>query len=273
MNLHKHARLTPHGRALLVRRVQQGLRIEEAAQAAGVSVRTAYKWLRRFREEGEAGLQDRSSRPRHCPHATSSILMVSVIELRRERRTYRQIASELGLAVSTVARRLKRVGLHRLAELDEPLGLRQRRGDHDDGDHRTQLAGRVVVLARGHNNGAGYRALCRLISDAHARTTGKAGGAVPVAVTRAELALLARHGSEIAARFGPQAMRNEYGAGGIDNWENLTISGCIITKNLGQFGGGQAAVLLQRSQDFHGRGIESMVFHLKGKNRKDLPKR
>ncbi len=58
----------------------------------------------------------------------------------------------------------------------------------DDGDHRTQLAGRVVVLARGHNNGAGYRALCRLVSDAHARTSGKAGGTVPVAVTRAELA-------------------------------------------------------------------------------------
>jgi error-prone DNA polymerase len=58
----------------------------------------------------------------------------------------------------------------------------------DDGDLRTQLSGRVVVLAHGQNNGAGYRALCRLISDAHARTTGKAGGAVPVAVTRAELA-------------------------------------------------------------------------------------
>ncbi|UTT67965.1 DNA polymerase III subunit alpha [Arthrobacter sp. DNA4] len=58
----------------------------------------------------------------------------------------------------------------------------------DDGDHRTQVAGRVVVLARGQNNGAGYRALCRLVSDAHARTSGKAGGAVPAAVTRAELA-------------------------------------------------------------------------------------
>jgi error-prone DNA polymerase len=58
----------------------------------------------------------------------------------------------------------------------------------DDGDHRTQLAGRVVVLARGNNNGAGYRALCRLVSDAHARTSGKSGGVVPVAVTRAELA-------------------------------------------------------------------------------------
>lgn len=58
----------------------------------------------------------------------------------------------------------------------------------DEGDLRTQLSGRVVVLAHGHNNGAGYKALCRLISDAHARTTGKAGGAVPAAVTRAELA-------------------------------------------------------------------------------------
>src|SRR6478752_9737507 len=58
----------------------------------------------------------------------------------------------------------------------------------DDSDHRTQVAGRVVVLARGQNNGAGYRALCRLVSDAHARTSGKAGGAVPAAVTRAELA-------------------------------------------------------------------------------------
>ena len=58
----------------------------------------------------------------------------------------------------------------------------------DAGDHRTQTAGRVVVLAHGHNQGAGYRALCRLISDAHSRTSGKAGGTVPVAVTRAELA-------------------------------------------------------------------------------------
>lgn len=58
----------------------------------------------------------------------------------------------------------------------------------DDGDHRTQVAGRVVVLAHGNNNGAGYKALCRLVSDAHARTSGKAGGVVPVAVTRGELA-------------------------------------------------------------------------------------
>lgn len=55
MNIHKNARLTPHGRALLVRRMlDDGLRPEEAAQASGVSVRTAYKWLQRFREEGRS---------------------------------------------------------------------------------------------------------------------------------------------------------------------------------------------------------------------------
>ncbi len=118
MNLHKHARLTPRGRALLVQRIEQGLRVEDAAQAAGVSVRTAYKWLRRFREEGEAGLQDRSSRPRFCPHATSDALLDRLVEQRRARKTYRQIADDLGMAVSTVARRLRKLGLHRLAELE-----------------------------------------------------------------------------------------------------------------------------------------------------------
>lgn len=118
MNLHKHARLTPRGRALLVQRIQQGLRVEEAAQAAGVSVRTAYKWLKRFREEGESGLMDRSSRPHVCPHATAQAVIEKLIERRRARQTYRQIAYELDVAPSTVARRLKQVGLNRLAELE-----------------------------------------------------------------------------------------------------------------------------------------------------------
>ncbi|OLU23552.1 IS481 family transposase, partial [Pseudomonas sp. PA15(2017)] len=118
MNLHKHARLTPRGRALLVQRMLDGLRVEDAAQAAGVSVRTAYKWLRRFREEGEAGLMDRSSRPHSCPHETAIDLIAQLIQLRQSRHTYRQIALALGVAVSTVARRLKQAGFHRLAELE-----------------------------------------------------------------------------------------------------------------------------------------------------------
>lgn len=119
MNLHKHARLSPRGRALLVDRVlEQGLRVEEAAHAAGVSVRTAYKWLKRFREEGSEGLADRSSRPHGCPHATAHGVVDQLIERRRMRQTYRQIAQELGVAASTTARLLRRAGLHRLAELE-----------------------------------------------------------------------------------------------------------------------------------------------------------
>jgi len=119
MNLHKHARLTPRGRALLVQRViEHGLRVEEAAQASGVSVRTAYKWLKRFREEGVAGLQDRSSRPHHCPHATPAAKVAELVSRRRQRHTYRQIAHELRVAPSTTGRLLKRAGLNRLSELE-----------------------------------------------------------------------------------------------------------------------------------------------------------
>lgn len=121
MNNHKNARLTPHGRALLVSRVlEEGLRPCEAAQAMGVSRRTVYKWLRRFREAGPAGLQSRSSRPRRCPHQTPAQRVRQVIERRCRRQTYRQIALGLGLGQSTVARILKRAGLNRLAYLDPP---------------------------------------------------------------------------------------------------------------------------------------------------------
>jgi transposase InsO family protein len=118
MNLHKHARLTPRGRALLVQRVtEQGLRAEDAAQASGVSVRTAYKWLRRYREEGPDGLQDRSSRPHRCPHATPLAQVQQVLEQRRQRKTYRQIANTVPVALSSIARWVRKAGLHRLAEL------------------------------------------------------------------------------------------------------------------------------------------------------------
>jgi transposase InsO family protein len=118
MNNHKNARLTVHGRVLLVKRVvEQGLRPEEAAQAAGISVRTAYKWLKRYREEGELGLQNRSSRPQSCPHALPATQVEAVVEQRKQRRTYRHISQTLGISHSTVARILRRRGLNRLCEL------------------------------------------------------------------------------------------------------------------------------------------------------------
>ena len=119
MNIHNNARLTPRGREILVRRiVDDGLRVREAAQASGVSVRTGSKWLARFREQGWSGLYDRSSKPRHCPHQTPDELRNRVIELRRQRRTYRQISLELGVSQSTVGRVLCRAGLNRLSSLE-----------------------------------------------------------------------------------------------------------------------------------------------------------
>ena len=119
MNNHKNARLTVYGRLLLVRRIlEDGLRPAEAAQAMGVSSRTAYKWLLRYQTEGELGLQNRSSRPQQCPHATPKNLIRCVIKLRRQRQTYRQIAFSLGLSQSTVARILVAAGLNRLSHLE-----------------------------------------------------------------------------------------------------------------------------------------------------------
>ncbi len=119
MNRHKNERLTFHSRVLLVRRVlEEGLRPEEVAQAMGVSVRTVYKWLQRYREEGEQGLYNRSSRPRAHPQATPPGIIQQVIQLRRYRQTYRQIAEALGISQSTVSRILQRAGLNRLAALE-----------------------------------------------------------------------------------------------------------------------------------------------------------
>jgi transposase InsO family protein len=125
VNTHKNARLTVYSRELLVRRIIGGLRAEEAAQAAGVSVRTAYKWLKRYREQGLDGLHNRSSRPKHCPHATPADCSEKIIERRKCRHTYRQISRDLGVGHSTVARLLRREGLNRLANL-EPARTVQR---------------------------------------------------------------------------------------------------------------------------------------------------
>lgn len=122
MNSHKHARLTPKGRALLVNRVlQQGWKVGAASEAGGVSVRTAYKWLARFKAEGLPGLNDRSSKPAHCPHATSAVDRAQFEALRRQRWPLWRIAMQAGRSLATLSRCMKRVGLSRLRSLEPVL--------------------------------------------------------------------------------------------------------------------------------------------------------
>ena len=123
MNIHRSARTCVAGRALLVERIlRQGWTPAGAAAAAGVSVRTAYKWLRRFRLEGSVGLADRSSRPQHSPTQLQLEKAHIVIELRRTKRmTAAKIAAVLHLARSTVARLLQRSGIGRLRLLEPKL--------------------------------------------------------------------------------------------------------------------------------------------------------
>ena len=123
MNVHKNARLTPHGRERIVRQVGSGQTPKAVAEAAGVCPRTVRKWVERYRREGLAGLRDRSSRPHHLYRPTPQALVEQVESLRRQRRTGKQIAAELHISSATVSRILRRLGLNRIAALEpaEPV--------------------------------------------------------------------------------------------------------------------------------------------------------
>jgi transposase InsO family protein len=125
---HRRARLAPFGRLLLVQRVQDmGWSVPRAAEAAGVSRMTVYKWLRRYETEGLAGLEDRSSRPQHSPRTTPDEQQAAVLELRRRLRWGpHRIGPQLGLARSTVYGVLQRAGESRLSDGDRTTGIRIR---------------------------------------------------------------------------------------------------------------------------------------------------
>lgn len=118
MDVHQNARLTFACRELLVQRIQAGRPKAQVAKELGVSVRTADKWLRRFRDQGREGLRDRRSRPQRSPRATPDVLRNAVVALRRQRLTLATIASQLGLSRATVARIAKAAGLNRLSKLE-----------------------------------------------------------------------------------------------------------------------------------------------------------
>jgi transposase InsO family protein len=152
MMLHANAALSWQGRRLLVGRVvEQGWTLSAAAEAAGVSVRCARKWVGRYRLFGEEGLRDRSSAPRRVWTRTSSERVEAVVKLRRLRFTAAEIADTLGMALSTVSGILTRAGLGRLGRLGLEPARRYERARPGELVHiDVKKLGRIV-------GGAGWR--------------------------------------------------------------------------------------------------------------------
>jgi len=124
MNIHKNARLTYARRLEMVRSIiKRKLTRAEAALEAGVSEPTARKWLGRYLAEGEAGLKDRSSRPKRSPRAIEPQTALTIVELRHRRLTQARIAQTINVSKSTVGRVLRRARLSRLRDLQpcEPV--------------------------------------------------------------------------------------------------------------------------------------------------------
>jgi transposase len=120
---HRNARLTFHGRRLLVARVESGMPVAHVAKAMGVSRQCAHRWVARFAAEGEAGLHDRSSRPRRCPARTAPEVEQAVLRTRREeRRGQDWLGPELGVPARTVSRILRRHQVPYLRECDPLTG-------------------------------------------------------------------------------------------------------------------------------------------------------
>ena len=155
MNVHKNARLTPVGRAVMIGRIEAGWPVRRAAAAAGVSERTAYTWLGRHRQGGERRLCDRSSAPRRCPRRVSPQRVAEIERLRRERMTGPAIARLLDMARSTVGLVLRRLGLGRLKQLEpKPPVVRYERARPGEMIH-------LDIKKLGKINGVGHRFLPR----------------------------------------------------------------------------------------------------------------
>jgi transposase InsO family protein len=174
MKIHANARTCPNSRRLLIKRIEEeNWSLMVAAEAAGISERSARKWLSRWRAEGEAGLLDRSSAPRRVPSRLPADRLEAIEALRRLRMTAVEIAEVLGMALSTVSRWLARIGLGKRSRLEAPEPPnryeRKRPGEliHVD----------IKKLGRIGRRGAGHRVLGHGRRQSQERTGPKRLGA------------------------------------------------------------------------------------------------
>jgi len=120
---HRNARLTPHGRRLIVERVQAGQPVSHVAKAMGVSRQCAHRWINRFNDAGDDGLEDRSSRPHTSPNQSAPDVEERVLAARREHRCGPdQLTHEVDVPARTITRILRRNGVPRLRDCDPLTG-------------------------------------------------------------------------------------------------------------------------------------------------------
>jgi transposase InsO family protein len=121
--MHRNAPLTPEGRRRLCELIEEGWSVASAAESFRISRQTAHKWWRRYQEAGNAGLIDRSSRPRRCPAKTSAKVERRVVELRRRHQvSAARLSQRAGVPASTLHQIWARHGVSRLSDLERRSG-------------------------------------------------------------------------------------------------------------------------------------------------------
>jgi transposase InsO family protein len=178
MQVHARAPLSPIGRRRVVDRVRLGVwSVAAAAEAAGVTERTIYRWLARFRDHGEAGLVDRPPVARHQPRKTPPDRVDVICALRRLRMTASEIAECLSMPLSTVSAVLLREGLGKRSRLapPEPANRYERRRPGELVHIDIKKLGRIVVPGHAVTGNRRQRAPRTRVGQADGRLLGTAG--------------------------------------------------------------------------------------------------
>jgi transposase InsO family protein len=144
---HRNARLTPNGRRIIIERVLAGRPVAHVAKEMGISRTCAHRWVSRYRAHGWDGLEDRSSRPKSCQHATPKEVVTDVLAQRvAHREGPLELALRCGTSARTVSRILARAGMPRLWDLDPVTGERIRASRATDRRYERDAPGDMIHI-------------------------------------------------------------------------------------------------------------------------------